>query len=152
MPAAARAPAAFSRAVVATPATAVENNAFGIRRFHVTGAETEGRLSVWEEVVATGAGSPLHIHHREDETFHVLEGTVRIVCGGESIVAGPGTTATLPRGVPHCFTNVGATTARMLVICNPGGFEGMFIDAERAGEGADLGAVAARYGLEFVEA
>ena len=45
-----------------------------------------------------------------------------------------GACALLPRGVPHTFA-VESGSARMLVVCTPGGFEGMF-DAVPARLGA----------------
>jgi Cupin domain len=34
-------------------------------------------------------GPPLHVHDHEDESFYVLEGTVRVRCGGDVFEAGP---------------------------------------------------------------
>jgi mannose-6-phosphate isomerase-like protein (cupin superfamily) len=147
----------FTAAAIALPETTPVSVAFGRRRFHVTAEQTAGRLSVWEEIVEPGVGTPPHIHHREDETFHVLEGRVRIWCGDECFEAGTGATATLPRGVRHHFQNVGTATARLLVICNPGGFDGMFRDvaailARDPATGPEVFAeVGPRYGLEFVD-
>ncbi|WP_075216060.1 cupin domain-containing protein [Mongoliimonas terrestris] len=147
----------FRDAAIALPATLPMSVAFGRRRFHATAAQTGGRVSVWEEFVAPGEGTPPHIHYREDETFHVLAGRVRIWCGEESFEAGPGATAVLPKGVRHYFRNESAEEARLLVVCTPGGFEGMLIDAADrvAGDpstGPDVfGELAPRYGLEFVD-
>jgi mannose-6-phosphate isomerase-like protein (cupin superfamily) len=149
--------AAFRNAAVAVSANLPLAVAFGRRRFHVTAAETAGRLSIWEEIVGPGEGTPPHIHHREDEVFHVLEGRVRIWCGEEAFEAGPGDTAALPRGVRHHFRNERSEDARLLVICTPGGFDGMFRDvaailARDPATGPEVFAeVGPRYGLEFVE-
>ncbi len=149
--------AAFRDAAIAASATLPLAVAFGRRRFHVTAAETAGRLSIWEEIVGPGEGTPPHIHHREDEVFHVLEGRVRIWCGDESFEARAGDTAALPRGIRHCFRNEGVEDARLLVVCTPGGFDGMFRDAEAriAGDPATgpevFEELAPRYGLEFVD-
>ena len=35
---------------------------------------TDGRVAVIEHLAPEGAGSPLHVHHREDEWFYVTEG------------------------------------------------------------------------------
>jgi mannose-6-phosphate isomerase-like protein (cupin superfamily) len=149
--------AAFLDAAIALPASTPLSVGFGRRRLHVTASQTAGRLSVWEEIVEPGEGTPPHVHHREDEVFHVLEGRVRIWCGAESFEAGPGATAALPRGVRHCFRNEGTEDARLLVICTPGGFEGMLIEAadrvarDPATGPEVFGELAPRYGLEFVD-
>ena len=44
-----------------------------------------------------------HVHTREDEVFLVLDGDVCFDVDGERRAAGPGTTAYMPRGVPHSF-------------------------------------------------
>ena len=65
---------------------------------------------------------PLHVHRRDDETFHVLEGEVTLFIGGDRIVLGPGQAAFAPRHVPHTY-RVESEQARWLVIATPAGFE-----------------------------
>lgn len=103
-----------------------------------TGEETGGRYSLCEVVVAPGFAPPVHIHHREEEAFYVLEGHMRFVCDEETIDAEPGSYVLLPRGVPHWFVNVGETPARMLNIMSPGGGEGFFAEAGRPAEADGL--------------
>ena len=69
-----------------------------------------------------GAQAPLHVHHREDEGFYVLEGSVTLHVGDETIEARAGDFAFGPRDVPHRY-DVGPDGCRMLFICTPGGFE-----------------------------
>ena len=40
----------------------------------ITGRETAGGLVVLEGVAQPKTGPPLHVHHREDEAFYVVEG------------------------------------------------------------------------------
>src|SRR5215472_16639474 len=93
---------------------------------------------------AAGAGEgeatspPLHIHHREDESFWVLEGQVRFRCGDEDIDAGPGSFVFLPRDVPHTFVVEGDEGAHLLTLLTPGGFERYFVEAGRPPEGHGL--------------
>lgn len=89
----------------------------------------ERRVSAAEFLAPPGFGPPLHIHHREDEILVIVEGRVRVVCGDTDVVAGPGSFAFLPRGVPHTFRVAGDTPARLLAIFTPGGVEAMFVDA-----------------------
>ncbi len=69
---------------------------------------------------------PLHVHHREDEGFWVLEGDVTFEVGGATIEAHAGDYAFGPRDIPHRYT-VGDSGCRMLFIFTPGGFEDLLI-------------------------
>jgi len=80
----------------------------------------------------------MHVHHREDESFYVLEGQLRLQCGDETFVAEAGSYIFLPRDVPHSFRVEGDTPARMLTIETPGGGERFFVDAGRPVEGEGL--------------
>ncbi len=42
---------------------------------------TDGRVAVIEYLAPRGAGSPRHVHHREDEWFYVLEGELTFWVG-----------------------------------------------------------------------
>ena len=52
------------------------------------GAETGGRVMVTEQLGPRGSGSPLHVHHNEDEWFYVIEGELTIWVAGKTVVAG----------------------------------------------------------------
>jgi len=65
---------------------------------HTAGADG---LSVIEFQAPFGDSPPLHIHHVEDELFHVLKGEFRFTIGGEEMRAGPGEVILAPKGVPH---------------------------------------------------
>jgi mannose-6-phosphate isomerase-like protein (cupin superfamily) len=50
----------------------------------------------------TGGGPDyLHVHHADDEAWHVLEGTLTFRFRDREIEAGPGATVFVPAGVPH---------------------------------------------------
>jgi quercetin dioxygenase-like cupin family protein len=89
-----------------------------------TAADTGGQLTVVEVTDPPGVEAPMHVHHREDEAFWVLDGDIRFEIGGEVVEAGPGDFVFGPRDVPHGYS-VGDTGARMLFILTPGGFEGL---------------------------
>ena len=93
-----------------------------VARIHVDGAETDGRLSVVESLARVGNMPPLHVHHREDEVFHVLEGHITLHLPGEQIELEAGSTVLAPKGIPHTY-RVESETARWLVVCQPAGFE-----------------------------
>jgi quercetin dioxygenase-like cupin family protein len=87
------------------------------------GAATGGRVMVSEQLAPRGGGSPLHIHHNEDEWFYVLDGELTIWVDGTTVVAGPGSFVFGPRDVPHTFI-VSSEQARFLLVTEPAGFEG----------------------------
>ena len=87
-----------------------------------TAADTGGLMSIVEVTEHPGAEAPLHVHHRDDEGFWVLEGDVTFEVGDETIEATAGDYVFGPRDIPHRFT-VGDRGCRMLFIMVPGGFE-----------------------------
>lgn len=131
--------------------------------FLATGAETGGAFFLAEVCVAPGGGTPPHIHHREEESFQVIEGSLTIQVGNETIIAHAGDFAYLPRGIAHSFVNTGEGTAKALVLTTPAGLEGFFtevfdptsdrtatpppISTEMLGRAM---AAAPRYGLELL--
>jgi quercetin dioxygenase-like cupin family protein len=84
---------------------------------------TGGRVAVLEHLAPRGAGSPLHVHRREDEWFYVLDGELTFWVGGEVIEAPAGAFVYGPAGVPHTFV-VSSERARFLLVAEPAGIEG----------------------------
>lgn len=80
--------------------------------FLATGEETNGAYFLAEISVAPGAGTPPHIHRREDESFHLLEGQLTICVGEDTITASAGDFAFLPRNIAHSFQNTGGAMRR----------------------------------------
>jgi quercetin dioxygenase-like cupin family protein len=136
----------------------------GLATIKATSKETGGHYTLVEVLEPEGE-APLHVHHREDEAFWVLEGEVTFQIGEETIEASAGSFVFGPRDVPHTFT-VNSGPARILFLLSPAGFE-KFIYAtsepakERtlppAPEGPpseaemeQLGALARQYGSELL--
>ena len=69
-----------------------------------------------------GHGSPLHVHHQEDEWFYVLSGELTFLVDGQVITATEGSFVYGPRDVPHTFT-VSSEEARFLLVVEPAGLE-----------------------------
>src|SRR5438270_8161368 len=82
--------------------------------FLATGEETQGQFALMEQCARKGNVPPRHIHHREDETFYVIEGEMTFSVGDQTIQATPGTMVFAPRDIPHSFT-IDSEQVRMLV-------------------------------------
>ncbi len=115
----------------------------------VVGQDTDGAFLLGEEVSPPGGGPPPHIHHREDETFCVLEGEYEFLIGERTIRASAGSVVYGPRNVPHTFKNVGTTPARMIAFVTPAGFE-KFLE-EVGEEATDGGSSPPPVGQEEIE-
>ncbi|HWD85250.1 MAG TPA: quercetin 2,3-dioxygenase [Solirubrobacteraceae bacterium] len=87
-----------------------------------TSDSTAGRVMVTENLGPRGTGSPLHVHHREDEWFYVIEGELTLWVGGQVITAPAGAFVYGPRNVPHTFM-VSSEQARYLLVTEPAGFD-----------------------------
>ncbi len=87
-----------------------------------TAADTGGRMTIIEVTESPGAEAPLHVHHREDEGFWLLEGDVTFQVGDATVRAQAGDYVFGPRDIPHRYT-VGSAGCRMLFLMTPGGFE-----------------------------
>src|SRR5438067_13233881 len=61
---------------------------------------TDGRVAVIEHLAPEGAGSPLHVHHNEDEWFYVTEGELSFAVGGRLIEAPAGSFVYGTRDIP----------------------------------------------------
>ena len=121
----------------------------------VDGEKTGGAMAVVEATVPPGHGPPLHIHSREDELFYIIDGQVRIWHDKEFMEVSSGAVEFLPRNMAHTYKNVGTEPARMLVTITPAAFLGFFREVSAGNltapeDMAELQAVAAKYGLEFL--
>ena len=119
-------------------------------RILASGSQTSGLLGLMEVTYPIGRGFPLHIHHKEDETHYVLEGTLLFVCGDIRIEAGPGTFLYGPRGIPHGFRSVGDVPARFIEGFLPAGLEELFTAPEELTAYVKAGRTNAKYDLELV--
>ena len=90
-------------------------------------ADTGGQYTLLEITAPAGLETPLHVHYEDGEGFYVLEGSVTIVVGDETLELTAGRHAYGPRDVPHRFI-VGPDGARMIWVLAPGGFEDFIED------------------------
>jgi mannose-6-phosphate isomerase-like protein (cupin superfamily) len=65
-----------------------------------------------------GSGpAALHVHHSDDEAWHVLDGELTFRYGDRTETVGPGMTVFVPAGVAHTYT--AGDDARYLVVLTP---------------------------------
>ena len=127
-----------------------------------TAETTGGRVAVTENWAPRGHGSPLHVHHNEDEWFYVLSGELTFWVDGQVTRATKGSFVFGPRDVPHTFT-VSSDEARFLLIVEPAGFENFLLELSEPAQAPTLPppsaalppleammAAAERYGLEIL--
>lgn len=142
------------RARVTTGTEAASMNILGITHYmRVASEDSDGTLCLTELVAPPGTGIPRHVHTREDETFHVLEGEFEFEVDGRGVRAPAGTTIFAPRNVPHGFRNASGRAARLIVAITPGGLDKMFGELARLPAGAPdlarIGEICGRFGVHF---
>lgn len=119
----------------------------------LSGEETDGAFSLIEQTSEPGMGIPLHTHDNEDELFFVMKGTMQFQIGDQIIEAPEGTTAWLPRGLPHSFKAIGDTPATASVTILPAGMEKMLGELGALPPGPSemekVLAICERYGVRF---
>lgn len=89
--------------------------------FKVTGDDTAGAFDYFIVEVAPRGGPPLHVHHTQEETIHVLKGHFKIRIGDDVVYCKEGGFAYLPAKVPHAFLNLTDDPAEIIVVYVPGG-------------------------------
>ena len=121
----------------------------------VASEDVGGHYCVMEIQSPPSAGTPMHVHHREDENFYVLEGEFSVHVGGHVHRAAAGSFVFAPREIPHRYENIGQTTGRLLVMAEPGGMDRMFEEFQGAVVAGrpdmdKIGEICRRYEVEFV--
>lgn len=89
--------------------------------FKVTGEETGGAFDYFVVEVAPHGGPPVHVHHSQEETIHVLKGWFKVRIGEEVFRLKEGGFAYLPSGLPHAFLNLTDQAGELIVVYAPGG-------------------------------
>lgn len=94
----------------------------------VSGTDNNGNMAIFEQTsLSQGKGTPLHIHHTQDEVFYVLEGEYFFKVGDDKYHLSAGDSIYLPMKVPHAWTQV-SEKGKMTVIFQPAGkMENFFV-------------------------
>ena len=120
-----------------------------------TGNDTGDSLYLGEGVIAPGfPGPPPHRHRTVHDMFYVLEGTLTMRVGDESLELEPGSFVCVPPGVVHTFSNQSEAPVRFLNFNTPAGWENYMRDlgaalAEGTPTPEELGRIASRYDFEL---
>lgn len=132
-----------------------------LARVQVAGEDTGGAWCMVELWGPRGDMPPLHVHRREDEAFHVLQGELSLLTAAGEARLREGESAMAPRGVPHVY-RVESEQARWLVVCSPSGFERFVAEAGEPAQAPTLppsppsvdperlAALAASYGIDIL--
>jgi mannose-6-phosphate isomerase-like protein (cupin superfamily) len=97
----------------------------------LTGAQTNNMISIIGFTNAPGDFNPLHVHTREDEIWHIIDGEFEFEVGEKIFRVGPGSTVFGPRNIPHCYRYAGESGVGHLIITyTPAGLERFFIQLD----------------------
>lgn len=103
-----------------------------ILNLKISGKDTDGGFAVFEQIsVSQGKGTPLHVHHFQDEIFYVIEGEYYFQIGEDKFKMYAGENIFLPKKVPHPWTQV-SENGKMNVTFQPAGkMEEFFITVSK---------------------
>ena len=121
-----------------------------------TGNDTNGSFYLGESVIQPGfPGPPPHVHEHLHDMFYVLDGTLTMRLGNDTIELAEGSFVCVPPGVVHTFSNPSAIPVRVLNFNTPAGWENYMRDlgallAEGTPSSEEIGRIASRYDFQAV--
>ena len=87
----------------------------------IAGSDSEGGIAIFEQTSLTkGKGTPLHVHHFQNEIFYVLEGEYFFKVGDDGFHLSAGDAVFLPQKIPHAWTQI-SEKGKMIVTFQPAG-------------------------------
>jgi quercetin dioxygenase-like cupin family protein len=128
-------------------------------RLHALGAlvsikasaeQTGGAFNLLDILLPNRYETPLHIHYAEDVAIHILEGALNIFWGEERRQAEIGSFFFQPRGMPHGFRVAGQSSARILYITFPAGFDRFVLEYSKPISDFDAMVSEAQYKIEVL--
>ena len=118
----------------------------------VSGSDGQDGISILEHRAPHGDSPPLHIHHTEDEIFHVLEGEFLFKIGEQGYRLGAGEMLLAPKGIPHQYLVESVQGGHWLTVTVPGDFERFVRVMARPAERLELPEPAGAPSAEAVQA
>jgi len=115
-----------------------------------TSEQTAGAFNLFEVFCPPDYKTPLHIHYTEDIAIYVLDGELTFFWGRKKKDAIAGSFFFLPRGTSHGFCVDGLTSARILYMTIPAGFDHFVLEHKLPGSESDSEEDAARYKIEIL--
>jgi len=112
--------------------------------------QTNGAFNLFDAICSIGFETQLHIHYAEDVAIYVLDGALDIFWGDEKKQAKVGSYFFQPRGIPHGFRVMGATSARILYITSPAGFDKFVIEHSKPISASEIRISEAHYKIEVL--
>jgi mannose-6-phosphate isomerase-like protein (cupin superfamily) len=116
----------------------------------VSSADTNGTFVVLTyRMPPHDPGPPVHWHAQTREWWWVLNGTVAVTVGEETLTVAPGTSVFIPPRAIHTFWNPTGAPVALLALLSPGGVERYFeqIDVLSAAEPRTLAETAATFDI-----
>jgi mannose-6-phosphate isomerase-like protein (cupin superfamily) len=116
------------------------------------GVTVRGASLVIQDWPAEGLASevaPLHVHHADDEAWHVVSGALRFRFADGEVIAEAGSTVLVPAGMAHTFGNAGPGPSRYIIIL-PARLDEL-ISVLHEADPAEHAAIYLRYESELLE-
>lgn len=122
----------------------------------LTAVQNGGAYYLCQAEFGPESGSPLHIHHYEDEVIYVLHGAIDIRLDNDTLYAPSGGIVHLPKKVPHALYNPLKMPLQIMVCAIPGGLENYFDEVDSALQSGVFNdeihkKISKKYGLEWLE-
>jgi hypothetical protein len=92
--------------------------------------------------------APMHVHHADDEAWHVISGALRFRFLASELIVRAGSTLLVPAGVAHTFGNAGPALSRFIIIL-PARLDALISDLHQASQ-ADHAAIYRKYQSELL--
>ena len=97
----------------------------------------------------TGSGPTyMHVHHADDEAWHILAGALRFTFADGEREAPAGTTVFVPVGVPHAYRET--EPSRYLIFLTPR-LDQLVAELHSSPDASQLPAILTKYDTELVE-
>lgn len=119
-------------------------------RCMVSAKDTNGDVCIFHNTI--GSGPYLHYHYSQDEWFYVLKGQFQFKVGNDLFMAKEGDSVFGPRGVPHCFANIGGEGQLLAVYQPAGSIEAFFKEGSTMKNPTpqQLKEMSRRHGIEII--